>query len=164
MGRTARGVTGIRIDEDDEVVGMEVIGNENTILTVSEKGFGKRTEIAEYRLQSRGGKGVIDLKTTPKTGAVAGIKQVVGNEDIMLISNTGNIIRLHVDEISVLHRNTPGREAHRHRTGKKKSSGSRGRNGATARTTEKMKRAQRRKAVKSCEALSPGRPHGGPGP
>ena len=108
MGRTARGVTGIRIDEDDEVVGMEVIGNENTILTVSEKGFGKRTEIAEYRLQSRGGKGVIDLKTTPKTGAVAGIKQVVGNEDIMLISNTGNIIRLHVDEISVLHRNTQG--------------------------------------------------------
>ncbi|MBP8984247.1 MAG: DNA gyrase subunit A [Syntrophobacterales bacterium] len=108
MGRTARGVTGIRIDEDDEVVGMEVIGNENTILTVSEKGFGKRTEIAEYRLQSRGGKGVINLKTTPKTGAVAGIKQVVGNEDIMLISNTGNIIRLHVDEISVLHRNTQG--------------------------------------------------------
>lgn len=108
MGRTARGVTGIRIDEDDEVVGMEVIGNENTILTVSEKGFGKRTEIAEYRLQSRGGKGVIDLKTTPKTGAVAGIKQVVGNEDVMLISNTGNIIRLHVDEISVLHRNTQG--------------------------------------------------------
>ncbi len=108
MGRTARGVTGIRIDEDDEVVGMEVIGNENTILTVSEKGFGKRTEIAEYRLQSRGGKGVIDLKTTPKTGAVAGIKQVVGNEDVMLISNTGNIIRLHVDEVSVLHRNTQG--------------------------------------------------------
>ncbi len=108
MGRTARGVTGIRIDEDDEVVGMEVIGNENTILTVSEKGFGKRTEIAEYRLQSRGGKGVINLKTTPKTGAVAGIKQVVGNEDVMLISNTGNIIRLHVDEVSVLHRNTQG--------------------------------------------------------
>jgi DNA gyrase subunit A len=108
MGRTARGVIGIRMDDDDELVGMEIIRNENTILTVSERGFGKRTEIAEYRLQSRGGKGIINLKTMPKIGCVSGIKQVVGSEDIMLISNTGNIIRLRVDEISILHRNTQG--------------------------------------------------------
>jgi DNA gyrase subunit A len=108
MGRTARGVIGIRMDADDELVGMEIIGNENTILTVSENGFGKRTEVAEYRPQSRGGKGIINLKTTPKIGSVSGIKQVVGSEDIMLISSKGNIIRLRVDEISILHRNTQG--------------------------------------------------------
>jgi len=108
MGRTARGVIGIRMDEDDELVGMEIIGNENSIMTVSEKGFGKRTEIAEYRPQSRGGKGIINLKTTSKIGFVSGIKQVTGSEDIMLISNTGNIIRLRVDEIRILHRNTQG--------------------------------------------------------
>lgn len=108
MGRTARGVIGIRMDEDDELVGMEIIGSENSIMTVSEKGYGKRTEIAEYRAQSRGGKGIINLKTTPKVGFVSGIKQVTGNEDIMLISDTGNIIRLRVDEISILHRNTQG--------------------------------------------------------
>jgi len=108
MGRTARGVIGIRMEEDDELVGMEIIGNENSIMTVSEKGFGKRTEIAEYRPQSRGGKGIINLKTTSKIGFVSGIKQVTGSEDIMLISNTGNIIRLRVDEIRILHRNTQG--------------------------------------------------------
>ncbi|MDD1713588.1 MAG: DNA gyrase subunit A, partial [Methanoregulaceae archaeon] len=108
MGRTARGVIGIRMEEDDELVGMEIIANDNTIMTVSEKGFGKRTEIAEYRLQSRGGKGIINLRTTPRIGDVSGIKQVTGTEDIMLISNTGNIIRLHVAEIRVLHRNTQG--------------------------------------------------------
>jgi len=108
MGRTARGVTGIRIAPDDELVGMEVITDSNFILTVSEKGFGKRTEIAEYRLQSRGGKGIINLKTTPKVGLVTRIKQVTGDEDIMLISNTGNIIRLGVNEVSALHRSTQG--------------------------------------------------------
>jgi len=66
IGRTARGVVGIRISDDDEVVGMEVLSDSNSILTVSENGFGKRTEISEYRLQSRGGKGIINLKTTPK--------------------------------------------------------------------------------------------------
>jgi DNA gyrase subunit A len=108
MGRTARGVVGIRIAADDEVVGMETLIDGNFILTVSEKGFGKRTEIAEYRLQSRGGKGIINLKTTPKVGFVTRIKQVTGEEDIMLISNTGNIIRLGVNEVSLLHRSTQG--------------------------------------------------------
>ncbi len=108
MGRTARGVTGIRMAQDNEVVGMEVLSDNNSILTVSENGFGKRTEISEYRLQSRGGKGIINLKTTPKVGLVTRIKQVTGDEDIMLISNTGNIIRLGVNEVSLLHRSTQG--------------------------------------------------------
>jgi len=108
MGRTARGVTGIRISQDDAVVGMEVLSDNNSLLTVSENGFGKRTEITEYRLQSRGGKGIINLKTTPRVGCVTRIKQVAGDEDIMLISNTGNIIRLGVDEVSLLHRSTQG--------------------------------------------------------
>ncbi|MBW2544284.1 MAG: DNA gyrase subunit A, partial [Deltaproteobacteria bacterium] len=108
MGRTARGVTGIRMAPDDEVVGMEVLSDSNSILTVSENGFGKRTEISEYRLQSRGGKGIINLKTTPRVGLVTRIKQVTGDEDIMLISNTGNIIRLGVNEVSLLHRSTQG--------------------------------------------------------
>ncbi len=108
MGRTARGVAGIRMAQDDAVVGMEVLSDNNSILTVSENGFGKRTEISEYRLQSRGGKGIINLKTTQKTGFVTCIKQVTGDEDIMLISNTGNIIRLGVNEVSLLHRSTQG--------------------------------------------------------
>jgi DNA gyrase subunit A len=109
VGRTARGVIGIRMDEDDEMVGMEICGNEDcSILTVSERGFGKRTAIEEYRPQGRGGRGLLNLKTTPKVGFVSGIRQVTGEEDVMLISNSGNIIRLHVNEISMLHRNTQG--------------------------------------------------------
>ena len=109
MGRTARGVIGIRMDDDDEMVGMEICGNGDcSILTVTERGFGKRTELAEYRPQGRGGRGLLNLKTTPKVGFVSGIRQVTGEEDVMLISNIGNIIRLHVNEISVLHRNTQG--------------------------------------------------------
>ncbi len=108
MGRTAMGVIGIRMDDDDELVGMEILTEGNTILTVSGRGYGKRTEVAEYRLQSRGGKGIINIKTTQKIGDVSGIKQVTGEEDIMLISSTGNIIRLRVSEIPILHRSTQG--------------------------------------------------------
>jgi DNA gyrase subunit A len=109
MGRTARGVIGIRMDDDDQMVGMEIIGNgNNAMLTVSEKGFGKKTDVEEYRLQGRGGRGILNVKTTPKVGFVSGIRQVTGEEDIMLISNSGNIIRLHVNEIPTLHRNTQG--------------------------------------------------------
>ncbi len=108
VGRTARGVTGIRMDEDDKVVGMEILSEGNSIMTVSENGFGKRTEIAEYRLQSRGGKGTINLKTVPRIGFVSGIEQVVGNEDIILISNAGKIIRLKVEEVPLIHRSTQG--------------------------------------------------------
>jgi DNA gyrase subunit A len=108
MGRTARGVIGIRMDEDDVVVGVEIPTEGNSIVTVSEKGFGKRTSVSEYRLQSRGGKGIINLKTAPKVGHVSGILQVGGDEDLMLISDTGNIIRVKVDAVPLIHRSTQG--------------------------------------------------------
>ncbi len=107
-GRTARGVTGIRMNKEDEIIGMEILGNGNSIVTISEHGFGKRTEVSEYRTQTRGGKGIINLKTVPRIGYVSGIRQVVGNEDVILISDGGNIIRMKVDEISLLHRSTQG--------------------------------------------------------
>ena len=107
MGRTARGVRGIMMAANDRVVGMEIPTGGNTILTVSEKGYGKRTEIAEYRLQSRGGKGTINLKTD-KVGDVSGILQVTGNEDIILISDAGRIIRMRAEEVRVIHRSTQG--------------------------------------------------------
>ncbi len=107
MGRTARGVRGIMMAADDRVVGMEIPTEGNTILTVSEKGYGKRTDIAEYRLQTRGGKGTINLKTD-KVGDVSGILQVTGNEDIMLISDAGRIVRMRAEEVRVIHRSTQG--------------------------------------------------------
>ncbi len=108
MGRNARGVTGIRMDEDDCVVGVEILAEGNAILTVSENGYGKRTLVIEYPLQGRGGKGTINLKTVPKIGFVSGVCQVTGEEDVVLISDAGKIIRLRVDEISLIHRSTQG--------------------------------------------------------
>ena len=110
IGRTAQGVIGIRIDEDDEVIGMESVirGGKASLLAITENGFGKRTETDEYRVQQRGGKGVITYKITPKTGKLVGVKITSGNEDVMLITDKGTIIRLRVDEISVLGRSTQG--------------------------------------------------------
>ena len=110
VGRTAQGVIGIRLDDDDEVIGMEsIIGKVNaTLLAITENGFGKRTELDEYRVQNRGGRGVITYKVTPKTGNIVGIRIATGVEDVMLITDKGTIIRLKVDEISVLGRSTQG--------------------------------------------------------
>ncbi|MDO9558792.1 MAG: DNA gyrase subunit A [Syntrophales bacterium] len=108
MGRTARGVIGIRMDEDDVVVGVEIPTEGNSVVTVSEKGFGKRTSVAEYRLQGRGGRGIINLRTVPRVGMVSGILQVTGDEDLMLISDTGNIIRVKVEAVPLIHRSTQG--------------------------------------------------------
>ena len=110
IGRTAQGVIGIRIDDDDEVIGMESIirGGKATLLTITENGFGKRTETDEYRVQIRGGKGVLTYKITKKTGKLVGVKVTTGNEDVMLITDTGTIIRLNISEISVLSRATQG--------------------------------------------------------
>ena len=110
MGRTAQGVIGIRLEEDDQVVGMESIitGGKATLLAITEKGFGKRTELEEYRVQNRGGRGVITYKVTPKTGDIVGIKIASGDEDIMLITDTGTIIRLKVKDVSILGRSTQG--------------------------------------------------------
>ncbi len=110
IGRGAQGVMGIRLDNADEVIGMEPIvrGGKATLLAITENGFGKRTDLDEYRVQTRGGKGVITYKITPKTGDIVGIRIVNGNEDVMLITDTGTIIRLKVSEISILGRSTQG--------------------------------------------------------
>lgn len=110
VGRSAQGVIGIRLDNDDDVIGMESIisGSKATLLAITEDGFGKRTELDEYRVQNRGGRGVITYKVTPKTGNIVGIRIANGNEDVMLITDKGTIIRLKVEEISVLGRATQG--------------------------------------------------------
>ena len=110
IGRTAQGVIGMRIDEDDEVIGMESIiaGGKATLLAITENGFGKRTELDEYRVQNRGGRGVITYKITPKTGNLVGIRIASGDEDVMLITDKGTIIRLKVSEVSILGRSTQG--------------------------------------------------------
>jgi DNA gyrase subunit A len=108
MGRTARGVRGINLDEGDDVIGADIPAQGTFLLTVSENGFGKCTPIEEYRVQTRGGKGTINLKTVPKVGNVSGVLQVQGEENIMLISNAGKVIRLKVQEIPINHRVTQG--------------------------------------------------------
>ncbi len=108
MGRTAAGVRGISLGEGDAVVGMSIINEKTTILTVSEKGYGKRTEESEYRVQGRGGSGVITMKTVDKTGQVIGAVQVVDTDDVMLITDHGKVIRMHVNQISLMGRNTQG--------------------------------------------------------
>ena len=110
MGRVSQGVIGIRLDKDDYVIGMESIigGAKATLLAITENGFGKRTELDEYRVQTRGGKGVITYKITPKTGKLVGIRITGEDEDVMLITDQGTIIRLAVKEISVLGRSTQG--------------------------------------------------------
>ena len=110
MGRVSQGVIGIRLDEEDYVIGMESIiqGSKATLLAITENGFGKRTELDEYRVQTRGGKGVITYKVTPKTGDLVGIRIATDDEDVMLITDTGTIIRLKVSDISVLGRSTQG--------------------------------------------------------
>jgi DNA gyrase subunit A len=112
MGRGATGVIGIRLgnekDVKDQVVSMEVLREKATVLTVTENGYGKRTEVEEYRVQSRGGSGIITVKTTDKNGAVVGVKQVTDDDDVMLITNQGKVIRMKVKEISVMGRNTQG--------------------------------------------------------
>ncbi len=110
IGRTAQGVIGIRISDDDEVIGMESVirGGKATLLAITENGFGKRTELDEYRVQLRGGKGVVTYKITPKTGKIVGVRIADEEDDVMLITDTGTIIRIKVNEISVLGRATQG--------------------------------------------------------
>ena len=110
IGRTSQGVIGIRIDKDDEVIGMESIirGGKATLLAITENGFGKRTELDEYRVQLRGGKGVVTYKITQKTGKIVGVRIANDDEDVMLITDTGTIIRIKVKDISVLGRATQG--------------------------------------------------------
>jgi DNA gyrase subunit A len=107
-GRGTFGVVGMKLETNDKVVSMEILSLGADILTVAEGGFGKRTEMDEYRLQSRGGKGVITMKTTEKTGRVIGVQLVGADDQLMLITNTGKIIRLRINDIRVIGRNTQG--------------------------------------------------------
>ncbi len=107
-GRGTFGVVGMKLDAGDKIVSMEILTLGFNILTVSEGGYGKRTEMDEYRLQSRGGKGIITMKTTDKTGLVVGVQQVTEDDQLMLISNKGKIIRLRIKDIRVIGRNTQG--------------------------------------------------------
>ncbi|WP_378956939.1 DNA gyrase subunit A [Pelosinus sp. sgz500959] len=108
MGRTARGVKGINLHEGDGVVGMDTLKADGEVLTVTEEGYGKRTPVSEYRDQKRGGKGIINTKVTDKTGQVVGIKVVRPGQELMLISSDGIVIRIDIDDISVISRNTQG--------------------------------------------------------
>ncbi|MEK6602687.1 MAG: DNA gyrase subunit A [Candidatus Binatota bacterium] len=107
-GRGTYGVVGMRLDKGDAVVSMEILSLGANILTVAENGYGKRTDMEEYRLQSRGGKGVITMKTTDKTGRVVGVQQVTEEDQLMLVTTNGKIIRLRVKDIRVIGRNTQG--------------------------------------------------------
>lgn len=108
MGRTAKGVIGIRLVKGDEVVSAEVAEDRTYLLTVTEKGLGKRTKIEEYRVQGRGGKGVISIKTIEKGGKAIGLIQVRDEDEIIMITNSGKLIRTTADNISLQGRNTQG--------------------------------------------------------
>ena len=108
MGRVAAGNIGIRMEPGDQVVGMEVLDEGATILTVTENGFGKRTRTEEYRVQGRGGKGILTIKTTERNGPVVYAYQVTDQDQLMIITEQGKIIRLRVADISVIGRNTQG--------------------------------------------------------
>ena len=107
-GRGTFGVVGMRLDEGDHVVSMEILTRGFDVLTVADGGFGKRTNMDEYRLQSRGGKGIITMKTTDKTGRVIGVQQVTEDDQLMLVTTNGKIIRLRIKDIRIIGRNTQG--------------------------------------------------------
>jgi len=111
LGRVTRGVKGVELASGDSVVGMVVISSGNdgfTILTVTENGYGKRTSIAEYRAQGRGGSGIINIQTPPRNGDVVGVKQVTDEDDLILINNRGRMIRIGANSIPIIGRNTKG--------------------------------------------------------
>jgi len=109
MGRTAYGVKAVTLDDDtDEVVSMVGVKRQATLLAVTENGYGKRSEISEYRVSHRGGKGIITIKTTERNGNVVAVKEVVDGDELMIITRHGQMIRMPVKGISVIGRNTQG--------------------------------------------------------
>ena len=108
MGRQARGVRAMELDSDDYLVGMEVVEKDGLILSIAENGFGKRTPLEDYRLTNRGGKGVINMKTTSKTGKVVGILSVREDSDLIIVSQNGKIIRIESSTIRQAGRSTQG--------------------------------------------------------
>lgn len=108
MGRSATGVIGIRISEQDDVIDMDIVNEDDSVLIVTTKGFGKRTPMSEYRIQTRGGKGIKTLNVTAKNGPVVGLKVVKDDEDLMIITALGTVIRTDMSGISSMGRNTQG--------------------------------------------------------
>jgi DNA gyrase subunit A len=108
LGRNTRGVRGIKLRNDDRVVGMIIVDESHQVLTVTENGFGKRTPVADYRKTNRGGSGIINIKQSERNGKVVGLKGVTDQYDIMLMTKNGIIIRSDVGRISEVGRNTQG--------------------------------------------------------
>ena len=108
MGRTAMGVKGMELDKDDYIIGMQLVAEDGYVLTIRERGYGKRTPIDEYRAQNRGGKGIITMNVTEKTGNLVGLEMVTEDDELMIINSNGIIIRIEVKDISVIGRNTQG--------------------------------------------------------
>jgi DNA gyrase subunit A len=108
MGRSATGVKGIDIHDDDEVIDMDIVQENDSVLIVTTKGYGKRTPVEEYRIQSRGGKGIKTLNVTEKNGTVIALKVVKEDEDLMIITASGTVIRTSMAGISMMGRNTQG--------------------------------------------------------
>jgi len=108
VGRTAIGVRGIRLADNDKVVSLIVAESNDPILTATEKGYGKRTQLDEYRTQARGGSGVISIKTSDRNGQVVGAIQVTDEDEMMLISNKGTLVRARAVDVSIIGRNTQG--------------------------------------------------------
>ncbi len=108
MGRTAAGVRGMNLSDGDELVGMEILSPEATVLTITENGFGKRTPLDDYRVQNRGGQGIITIRTNERNGVVVGIAQVVDDDEVMMITNGGKVLRCKVKSISTMGRATQG--------------------------------------------------------
>ena len=108
MGRLAAGVKGITLGDDDEVVGVVAISSDDSILTVTENGYGKRTAVSDYRLQKRGGKGIFAISTSERNGKVVGALQVTDEDQVMLIANSGKVIRMPMHTVRIIGRNTQG--------------------------------------------------------
>jgi DNA gyrase subunit A len=108
MGRTAAGVRGMSLRAGDAVVGMEILSPDATILTVTERGYGKRTPLDDYRIQRRGGQGIITIRTSERNGPVVSVAQVVDDDEVMLITDGGKVLRARVSGISTMGRATQG--------------------------------------------------------
>ena len=108
MGRTAAGVRGIQLRDGDEVVAMQVVGPTDTLLTVCENGYGKRTELAEYRQQTRGGIGLKNVQTSDRNGNVVGIASVTDQHELLMVTEQGQIIRMMAGDLRPIGRDTQG--------------------------------------------------------
>ena len=108
MGRTASGVRGIRLGKKDEVIACEIVDPKATVLTVTSQGFGKRSKFQDYRLQSRGGKGIINTKVTAKNGHVVNVLTVTDDDEIIIVTGRSQVVRISVNQIRTVGRNTQG--------------------------------------------------------